>query len=47
MSRLEDITAGSTVKGIVGNEPVTIIAVQWYGTGVMEITYKDTKLPVY
>lgn len=43
MSRLEDITAGSTVKGIVGNEPVTIIAVQWYGTGVMEITYKDTK----
>jgi superfamily II DNA or RNA helicase len=43
MSRLEDITAGSTVRGIVGNEPVTIIAVQWYGTGVMEITYKDTK----
>ena len=43
MSKLEDITAGSTVKGIVGSEPVTIVAVQWYGTNVMEITYKDTK----
>lgn len=41
MSKLEEITAGSSVRGIVGNEPVTIIAVQWYGTNVMEITYKN------
>lgn len=43
MSKLEDIIAGSTVKGIVGSESVTIVAVQWYGSNVMEITYKDTK----
>lgn len=43
MSKLEDITAGSTVRGILGNEPVSIVAVQWYGTNVIEITYKDSK----
>jgi superfamily II DNA or RNA helicase len=43
MSKLEDITVGSTVKGIVGNESVAIVAVQWYGNNVMEITYKDSK----
>lgn len=40
MARLEDITVGSTVKGIAGNEPVSIVAVQWYGTNVIDITYK-------
>ena len=43
MAKLEDITAGSTVKGIVGNESVSIVAVQWYGGNVMEITYKDSR----
>ncbi|MCC8029492.1 MAG: DUF3883 domain-containing protein [Lachnospiraceae bacterium] len=43
MNKLEDITVGSTVKGIVGNEPVSIVAVQWYGSNVLEITYKDTR----
>ena len=28
MSKLEEITAGSSVRGIVGNESVTIVAVQ-------------------
>ena len=42
MAKLENITVGCTVKGIIGPEPVTIIAVQWYGTNVLEITYKDT-----
>lgn len=43
MAKLEDITVGSDVLGIVGNEPVSIVAVQWYGSNVIEITYKDTK----
>ena len=43
MAKLEDITVGSTVKGIAGNEPVSIVAVQWYGSNVVEITYKDTR----
>ena len=42
MSRLEDITVGNTVKGILGGEPVTIVAVQWYGTAVLDVTYKDS-----
>ena len=41
MSRLEDVTVGSTVIGIIGNVPVSIVAVQWYGSNVLEITYKD------
>lgn len=43
MAKLEDITVGSTVKGIAGNESVSIVAEQWYGSNVLEITYKDTR----
>ena len=42
MTKLEDITVGSSVKGIISNSTVTIIAVQWYGNNVLEITYKDS-----
>ena len=42
MARLEDITVGSTVTGIVADSSVTIVAVQWYGTNVIEITYKNS-----
>ena len=42
MAKLEEITVGSSVKGIISNEPVTIVAVQWYGNNVLEITYKDS-----
>ena len=43
MARLEDITTGGTITGIVGNEPVSVLAVQWYGSNVLEITYKDSR----
>ena len=43
MAKLEEITVGSSVLGIAGNEPVSIVAVQWYGTNVIEITYKNSK----
>ena len=43
MAKLEDITVGSNVLGINGDEPVSIVAVQWYGTNVIEITYKNSK----
>lgn len=42
MTKLEDITVGSSVKGIISNSIVTIVAVQWYGNNVLEITYKDS-----
>lgn len=43
MARLEDITVGSSVIGLAGQETVTVIAVQWYGTAVLEVTFKDTR----
>ena len=43
MARLEDLTVGSRVTGVIGYEPVTIVAVKWYGTAVLEVTFKDTK----
>lgn len=43
MATLEEITIGSNVTGIITNESVTIVAVQWYGTNVIEITYKNSK----
>lgn len=42
MAKLEDITVGSSVLGVVAGEPVSIVAVQWYGTAVIEITYKNS-----
>ena len=43
MSKLQDITVGSHLTGVAGNEPVQVVAVQWYGTNVIEITYKNFK----
>lgn len=43
MVQLEQITVGSHVTGLAGKEPVTIVAVKWYGTGVLEATFKDGK----
>ncbi|MDR3600343.1 MAG: helicase-related protein [Desulfosporosinus sp.] len=43
MARLEDITAGSSVVGIISKEPVSVVAVKWYGTAVLEITFKDSR----
>ena len=38
VAKLEDITVGSNVKGIINNEIVSIIAVSWYGNSTIEIT---------
>jgi len=41
MSKLEELTVGSSVSGLVNNESVQIVAVKWYGSSVLEITYKN------
>ena len=41
MAKLENIIVGSHLTGIAGNEPVSVVAVQWYGTNIIEITYKN------
>jgi len=40
VAQLERITVGSTIKGVAGNEPVSVIAVKWFGTAGIELTYK-------
>ena len=43
MARLEDLTVGSMVNGLVNNESVYVVAVKWYGNSVLEVTYKSTQ----
>lgn len=43
MSKLEELTVGSTVKGLVNNESVQVVAIKWYGNAVLEITYKNSQ----
>ena len=43
MAQLEEIVVGCQVKGISAKENVTVIAVQWYGSAVLEVTYKNEK----
>lgn len=42
MSRLEDLQPNKVVRGILPDELVTLINVQWYGSDAVEITYKDS-----
>ncbi len=43
MSKLEELTVGSIVDGLVNNETVQVVAVRWYGSSVLEITYKNSQ----
>ncbi len=43
MARLEEITRGATVKGILPNGFVTVVDVSWIGSVAIELTYKDSK----
>ncbi len=43
MTKLEQLTRGASIKGILPNENVTAIDIKWYGNDVIELTYKDAK----
>ena len=43
MSKLEELTVGSSVSGLVNNESVQIVAVKWHGSSVMTVTYKNSQ----
>ena len=45
MARLEDITRGSSIRGILPDGLVTVIDVKWIGTVAIEVTYKDSAGP--
>ncbi len=40
MVQLEELTKGTTVRGILANNLVTIVDAQWHGSDVIELTYK-------
>ncbi len=42
MTTLEQVTAGSLIRGITGSEPVTVIAVNWHGNSVITVTYRQS-----
>src|SRR5579875_45150 len=39
--KLEDIQPHASVRGIVPDATVTVVSVQWFGSDVLELTYKD------
>src|SRR5438105_12059764 len=41
MSRLEEITPGAAIKGILPDSLVSAINIQWFGSEALELTYKD------
>lgn len=41
MVKLEDLTRGARVKGILPHGSVTILDIKWYGPTAVELTYKD------
>lgn len=41
MAKLEELTRGALVKGILPDEKVTVVDVKWFGSAAMELVYKD------
>ena len=41
MARLEDLTKGTSVRGVLPDGMVTVVDVKWHGSSVAELTYKD------
>ena len=39
--KLEDLRPGSEVKGVLPNGVVSVVDVKWFGSDVLELTYKD------
>lgn len=43
MPRLEEITRGAVVKGVLPDGFVTAVDVNWIGSAAIELTYKDSQ----
>jgi len=41
MAALEDLKPNSAVRGVLPNAIITVVSVQWFGSGAVELTYKD------
>ncbi|MXY90919.1 MAG: DEAD/DEAH box helicase, partial [Gammaproteobacteria bacterium] len=40
--KLEELQTNAAVKGILGDELVTVVSVQWFGSEALELTYKTS-----
>jgi SNF2 family DNA or RNA helicase len=40
-TRLEELTPGARVRGIIPAQAVTVVQVEWHGTQAMTLTYRD------
>ena len=38
--RLEDVTPGAQITGIIGDAPVTVVAAAWIGGNALRLTYR-------
>jgi len=41
VARLEDLTQGAAIRGILPDEIVTVVNVEWFGSDVIDLTYKS------
>jgi superfamily II DNA or RNA helicase len=41
MARLEDLTTGARVRGVIAGQAVTVVQAQWHGTQAVTLTYRD------
>lgn len=41
MARLEELTRGTLIRGILPDRSITVLDVRWFGNDVIELTYKD------
>ena len=42
MVRLEDLKRGNRLKGLLSNDTVTLVDIQWHGSSAVELIYKDS-----
>ena len=40
MTRLEDLQPRAAVRGILPDQVITVVSVQWFGSEALELTYK-------
>jgi len=41
VTKLEDLKRGTSVRGVLPDQLVTVVDAKWYGTTALELTYKD------
>jgi hypothetical protein len=41
MTRLEDLQPHAAVRGLLPDALATVVGVQWHGSDVVEVTFKD------